>query len=113
MKYIGTNCFISNLEAEIINKKTGGSPNYHSQFRIVCKARGIKHANELTSWLTYKPFSYSYSSETGNKKELSFFEKDKNITFIVGRYNSYITDIELKKMLHDHLTEKGGDNNAR
>lgn len=101
MKYIGTTCFVTNLEAEIINKKTGGSPNHHNQFRIVCKARGIKHANELTSWLAYKPFSYSYSSETVKEKELSFFEKDKNITFIVGRFNNYITDIELKELLKE------------
>ena len=109
MKYLGTRCFICGKNAEIVKEKLNDKHNHHNQFRIVCKARGIKHANELTSWVTYNGFRRDYCCETGNDKELSFFEKDSNVNFIIGsRNDTYITDIELRELLQDHPTEKGG-----
>ena len=93
----------------ILFSKWRNSQNHHNQFRIVCKARGVKHANELTSWAIYNAFKRDYCAETGNEKELSFFEKDSNVNFIIGSsFGKYITDIELRELLQDHPTEKGG-----
>lgn len=99
MKYIGTYCYVSHPIDDIVNKKTGNLPNYHSQFRIVCKARGINHANELTQLISRNVFHREFSCETANEHELSFFEKDSNVIFIIGQNHRYITDIELKKLL--------------
>lgn len=110
MKYIGANCFLCGEKAEIVKEKLNDKYNHHNQFRIVCKARGIKHANELTSWVAYKIFKYDYCAETGNEQELSFFEKDSNVNFIIGNGSSrYITDIELRELLNVQQTEKGGE----
>ena len=109
MKYIGAYCFPSGEIAKILKEKLNDKHNHHNQFRIVCKARGIKHANELTSWATYNTFKRDYCAETGNETELSFFEKDSNVNFIIGSsFGRYITDIELKALLTAHPTEKGG-----
>lgn len=110
MKYIGTTCFLRGEICNIVVEKFNDKHNHHSsQFRIVCKARGIKHANELTSWATYNAFRRNYCAETGNETELSFFEKDSNVNFIIGSsFGRYITDIELSELLQDRQTEKGG-----
>jgi hypothetical protein len=110
MKYIGTYCFPRYDVATVLKEKLNEPYNYHNQFRIVCKARGLKHANELTDWVAYKSFKYDYCSETGNEKELSFFEQDINVNFIIcgACGNKYITDFELMKLIADHPTEKGG-----
>ena len=110
MKYIGTNCFPGYQISSILKEKLGDKHNHHNQFRIVCKARGLKHANELTAWVEHKIYRYDYCAETGNEKELSFFEKDSNVNFIIGSsFGRYITDIELRELLQDHPTEKGGE----
>ena len=109
MKYIGTTCFLCCEIRNIVVEKLNDNYNHHNQFRIVCKARGIKHANELTSWATYNAFRRDYCAETGNETELSFFEKDRNVNFIIGSsFGRYITDIELRALLQAHPTEKGG-----
>lgn len=109
MKYISTMCFIRGEKGKAVKEKLNDKHNHHNQFRIVCKARGIKHANELTSWVTYNAFKCDYCAETGNETELSFFEKDSNVNFIIGSsFGRYITDIELRK-LFEHPTEKGGE----
>lgn len=113
MKYIGTDWYPSYEISKILKEKLNDKCNHHNQFRIVCKARGVKHANELTSWVAYNPFRYDYCAETRNKKELSFFENDSKVNFIIcGTYDRYITDIELKKLLQNHPTEKGGNSDA-
>ncbi len=110
MKYIGAYCFLSGEKAKVVKEKLNDKHNHHNQFRIVCKARGIKHANELTSWATHNPFKRDYCAETGNEQELSFFEKDSNVNFIIGSsFDRYITDVELRVLLQAHPTEKGGD----
>lgn len=110
MKYLGAYCFPSGEIANILKEKLNDKHNHRNQFRIVCKARGIKHANELTSWATYNAFKRDYCAETGNETELSFFEKDSDVNFIIGSsFGRYITDIELKALLQDNLTEKGGE----
>ena len=110
MKYLGAYCFPSGEIANILKEKLNDRHNCRNQFRIVCKARGIKHANELTSWVTYNAFKRDYCAETGNETELSFFEKDSDVNFIIGSsFGRYITDIELKALLQDHPTEKGGN----
>ncbi len=110
MKYLGAYCFPSGEIANILKEKLNDKHNRRNQFRIVCKARGIKHANELTSWVTYNAFKRDYCAETGNETELSFFEKDSDVNFIIGSsFGRYITDIELKALLQDHPTEKGGN----
>ncbi len=109
MKYIGTTCFLCGEIGKAVKEKLNDNYNHHNQFRIVCKARGIKHANELTDWATYNAFRRDYCAETGNETELSFFEKDSNVNFIIGSsFGRYITDIVLKELLQDHPTEKGG-----
>ena len=109
MKYIGAYCFSSGEIAKILKEKLNDKYNHHNQFRIVCKARGIKHANELTSWVAYNAFRRDYCAETGNETELSFFEKDSNVNFVIGSsFGRYITDIELRELLQDHPTEIGG-----
>ena len=102
MKYIGAYCFICGEISQIIKEKLNDKHNHHNQFRVVCKARGVKHANELTSCVTYNAFRYNYCSETGNETELSFFEKDNNVNFIIGSsFGRFITDIELRKLLQE------------
>lgn len=108
MKYIGTVCSLCGEIRNIVAEKLNDKYNHHSQFRIVCKARGIKHANKLTSWVIYNAFRRDYCSETKNKTELSFFEKDSNVNFVIGSSpGRYITDIELKALLQAHSTQKG------
>ena len=110
MKYLGAYCFPSGEIANILKEKLNDKHNHRNHFRIVCKARGIKHANELTSWATYNAFKRDYCAETGNETELSFFEKDSNVNFIIGNNSGrYITDIELRELLQDHSTKKGSD----
>lgn len=100
MKYIGTNCF-PNKEVENILKELNKYPNYHNQYRIICKARGLKHANELTNTICRGIFNYDYACETRNNIELSFFENNKDITYIIQYNGGYITDIEINKILKD------------
>lgn len=100
MKYIGAYCFPAANISRILKETLGDKHNSHNQFRIVCKARGVKHANELTAWVAHKAFEYGFCNETGNEQELSFFGKDSKVTFIIrGTFNRYITDIELKELL--------------
>ena len=83
-KFIGTEHCFSGLRLKIIRKMLSCERETHGQFRIVCKARGIDHANEMTKDIGYKVFRREYSSETGNDTELEMFEKNTQITYIIS-----------------------------
>jgi hypothetical protein len=100
-KFIGTyHCFCG-LHLKIIRKMLSCENEHHGQFRIVCKARGLDHANELTKDLGHKVFRRDYTSETGNEKELKAFEENPRVTYIISYMyrDKFLTDIELNKII--------------
>ena len=110
-KFIGIDHCFGGLPLKIIRKMLSCERETHGQFRIVCKARGIDHANELTKDLGHKVFRREYACETGNETELEAFEKNPKITYIISYMyrDSYITDIELNKiieLIEENKTEK-------
>lgn len=76
MKVLGTNIFLSGDKYRHV-VELGGDRNNRNQFRIICKCRGLKNANEKCAALGLgkNVFSKSYTSETGNKKELKLCEE--------------------------------------
>lgn len=110
-KFIGTYHCFSGLRLKIIIKMLSCERETHGQFRIVCKARGLDHANELTKDLGHKVFRREYACETGNGLELKAFEENPQITYIISHLyrEKYITDIELNKiieLIEENKTEK-------
>lgn len=108
-KYLGTSHCFSGIELKIIRKMLSCEKETHGQFRVVCKARGIEHANELTKDIGRKVFRREYTSETGNDLELSMFENNKNVNYIIGYIYSdtYLTNIQLNKIIELIEENKG------
>lgn len=102
MKYLGTLGWCSlygNVKA-VVDKELGITDSYHNtNYRLVCKCRGLRNGNEITSKVAPNAFRYDFCSETGNAKELKYFE-NPDVTFIITceRSNDYITDLRLKEL---------------
>ena len=107
MKYIGANVFLGGRNNEIVKAYLNAERNHHSQFRIVCKARGVNHANEIVSQLLGRNvFQRGYAAETENKEELSHFS-DPSVKFIIYwlTANKAITNVELERLLERSINE--------
>lgn len=103
MKYIGTNIFLGGKIGEIVKNQQKAEHNHHSQYKIVCKARGIKHANEVVSKLLWgKVFDRNYACETRNENVIAQFD-NPNVKFIIYWLlpQNAITDIEIEKALKE------------
>ena len=98
MKYYGTNVSLSGNQLKKIREL--GYKGYHSQFRIVCKAKSRAEANRIAESLCLgkKVFNPAYTSETGNKTELEFADKFGFIICLDGTMGNVFIDVkELNK----------------
>jgi predicted DNA-binding ArsR family transcriptional regulator len=90
MKVYGT---VANVYGEMLNAlKRLGYSGHHGQLRIVCKAKSLASANRKCEDAGMgKIFHPSYTSVTGNKKELSICESSDIVIGIDQAGELYVT----------------------
>lgn len=93
-KYYGTNILLGGTQLDNIKEK--GYNGYHSQFRVVCKARSIAEANRIAEsiGLNNHTFTSAYTSETGNEIELEMADKYGFIICTKGTLGNNYIDIK-------------------
>ena len=106
MKVIGTEAFLPKNLADIMREY--GYKGTHNQFRIICKCRGIKDANQkcIEAGFFNDIFYRGYTSETANEKELELCEQKEIWIAVdgVGISRQYVSAEELFSRLSEKKT---------
>lgn len=103
MKILSTTCFVHGKIEELI-KATGSWNQYHHQYSIYCRARGIKHANELCQDIGPRVFHPSYTGSAGDKIA-DYFNHHPEVTYILQdtialfRENEIVTNLQVEEEL--------------
>lgn len=82
MKIFFARCFLHGEKEQLLINK--GIYDGHHQYSVYCKARGLKHANELSQDVSTKTFNPKFASICSNKKVVEFFETHPEVTYIIG-----------------------------
>ena len=101
MKIISTICFVHGEKEALLGAK--GIFNGHHQYRIYCKARGVKHANELCQDIGYRVFVPDFTGSCGQAMQ-DFFTAHPEITYVITdafhnvAANQYITNLDIERL---------------
>lgn len=74
--------------------------NTKSPHRVVCKARSLDNANDITSELEKDIYWYDTYDKVSEEKELIYF-RNEDVKFIIQCGLSYLTDIELNQIIKE------------
>lgn len=94
MKILGTTASIRGNMLKTL--RALGADEHHSQFRIVCKCRGLADANRKCEklGLGYHLFVRDYIAETLNKHEVTLCEKE-DVWIRIGQNGRYYSAVEV------------------
>ena len=101
MKILFARCFLHGEQEQLLIDK--GIYDGHHQYSIYCKARGLKHANELCQGIAIRAFSPRFASVCGNVQVCEFFNQHPEVTYILGDCllginHSLVTNLEIEAL---------------